>query len=84
MTVTELIEELTKLNGDRQVILQKDGEGNGYSPLAGIWSGKYEADCTWSGEAKLEELTEQDRLNGYSEEDLSINGAPAVILFPVN
>ena len=34
MKVRELIEALKGVNGEMEVILQKDPEGNGYSPLA--------------------------------------------------
>ena len=51
MTVQELIKELQELPGDLEVICQKDSEGNGYSPLAGVDADViYEADSTWSGE----------------------------------
>lgn len=35
MRVKELIEELLLLDGEAQIYLQVDPEGNGYSPLAG-------------------------------------------------
>lgn len=35
MNVKELIEELSKLDPEAQVILQRDPEGNGYSPISG-------------------------------------------------
>ena len=42
----------------RNLILQKDGEGNGFSPLELVDDESvYEADSTWSGEVKPEELT---------------------------
>jgi len=50
MNVGELIYYLTTQPRDRQVILEKDAEGNGYSPLADATEGLYEADSTWSGE----------------------------------
>lgn len=88
MTVKELIEELSKLEPDRQVILQKDAEGNGYSPLCDIDNAAYVADSTWGGEVKLEpsQLTDELRRHGYSEEDCAEAGSytPAVILSPVN
>lgn len=50
MTVKELIEELQELPPDAVVILQKDGEGNGYSPLYCVDPECiYEPDSTWSG-----------------------------------
>ena len=36
MKVKELIEQLTKLDPELDVILQKDSEGNGYCTLAGV------------------------------------------------
>lgn len=50
MTVKQLIEKLSELPPETLVILQKDGEGNGYSPLAGVDLGTYRPDSTWSGE----------------------------------
>ena len=84
MTVKELKELLSKLNDSDVVILQKDSEGSGFSPLDGIWEGKYVAKTTWYGEAYLRELTPELIKQGYSEEDVSKEGANAVILVPVN
>jgi hypothetical protein len=84
MTVKELIEKLQAEDPDRLVICQKDPEGNGYSPLEDWWSGAYRADSTWSGEAGMESLTDEDRLRGYSEEDVIEDGVPALFLVPVN
>lgn len=51
MTVEELIKALEDLPADMQVIIQKDAEGNGYSPLAGTDSDCiYIAETTWFGE----------------------------------
>jgi hypothetical protein len=51
MTVKDLIEALSSMPPDAQVILQKDGEGNGYSPLADANDNcVYTPDTTWSGE----------------------------------
>lgn len=50
MTVAELIAELSKFPQDLQVILQADSEGNGYSPLSGVYSnGIYKAANSYSG-----------------------------------
>lgn len=84
MNVGELKKFLEDVNDNRIVILQADGEGNGYSPLAGLDdSSVYIADSTWSGEVKYERLTPELEKQGYSEEDCG-NGEPALILFPVN
>lgn len=50
MTVGELIDFLASQPRDRKVILEKDAEGNGYSPLATADEGLYVADSTYSGE----------------------------------
>lgn len=78
MTVAELIAELQELPQDLIVIVQKDSEGNGYSPLAGSdHECVYVPDSTWSGEV-------------YSNEDYADKGyaysdaVPCVVLFPVN
>lgn len=83
MNVQELIEQLQTLDPERIVILQKDAEGNGYSPLSCFWEGAYEAYSTWSGEAGLDKLTDELIAEGYSEDDLC-RGEPAVVLVPVN
>ena len=83
MTVRELIELLQNENQDRIVIMAKDAEGNGYSPLRSAWTGSYRAESPYSGEVGLEQLTAQDKLSGYTEEDV-IDGEAALIFSPVN
>lgn len=83
MTVKELIEQLKKEDPDRLVILQKDSEGNGYSPFYDLYTGSYEAESTWGGHVGLEELTEEDIKHGYGEGDV-VNGEKALILTPIN
>ena len=84
MKVKELKKLLEKVDDERIVILQKDGEGNGYSPLYCIDDESvYQADSTWSGEVKYEKLTAELKKQGYSEEDCG-EGEPALILCPVN
>ena len=61
MKVRELIDLLAKMNPERVVVLQKDAEGNGYSPLRGADdNARYLARCTWDGEVKRETLTDED------------------------
>ena len=67
MKVKELIAELQEQDPEREVILQKDSEGNGYEYLYSIWSGAYRPN---EREAGLDELTEEDRENGYCEDDV--------------
>ena len=61
MKVSELIEALQEMDPDSLVIMQKDSEGNGYSPLAGADpNGIYVADSTYSGEVYDAEWTADD------------------------
>jgi len=49
--VRELIEKLKGVDQESQVIIQKDSEGNGYSPLYRIYNDCiYVPDSTWAGE----------------------------------
>lgn len=50
MTVKQLIEALQHCTPNTQVVVQKDCEGNAYSPLSNVSLGLYVADSTWSGE----------------------------------
>lgn len=80
MTVTELIALLQSCPQDSVVICQADGEGNGYSPLAGIDSDcTYHAESTWSGEVHGTE--DEDPEDAYEDQP---DGVPCVVLFPVN
>lgn len=85
MKVKELLKELEGLPDDMEVVMSRDGEGNSYSPLAQVDSENvaYMADCTYSGEVGLLELTDEAREMGYAEDDV-IAGEPAVVLWPTN
>lgn len=50
MKVKDLIAWLSCENPELEVIMQKDAEGNGYSPLSNVDLGRYLADTTWFGE----------------------------------
>jgi len=51
MTVGELREKLKDLPDDLPIIMEKDAEGNGHSPLSGVWEDyRYHPDSSWSGE----------------------------------
>ena len=84
MTVEQLIKALQKEDPKRIVVMAKDAEGNGYSPVSSFWTGAYRADSTWSGEVGLEKLTPADKKQGYSEDDVIDDGKPCVVLCPVN
>ena len=86
MNVKELRDALAGLPDDMPVILQKDAEGNGYSPLYGVdgENAAYVARTTWDGEVKRRRLSDEDRAAGFCDEDVSTDGAPCVVLWPVN
>jgi hypothetical protein len=78
MTVKQLIERLNQVeNKNRIVVMSRDPEGNGYAPLSVVDEGSAYKD----GEVGIETLTEDDRKQGYSEEDV-LKGRPALVLWP--
>lgn len=88
MTVRELIALLSQENGDDLVVLARDSEGNGFSPLSEeVSADMYIANSTWSGEVKLRKLTRELAKSGWTEEDVGTpeEGAqPCVTLWPMN
>ncbi len=87
MTVGELISELQSMPSERMVVMQKDAEGNGYSPLRGADTDDvlvYLADSTWSGDVGISEVTPEYEREGYHAEDIIEDGVPCVVLFPIN
>lgn len=86
MTVGELADYLVGQPRDRLIVLAKDAEGNGYSPLSAAEEAIYVADSTWSGEIYVTPEEVADPESDYAEED----GAPedgaerVVLLGPVN
>jgi hypothetical protein len=72
MKVKELIKLLKKEDPERLVVLSKDAEGNGFSPLDELETRGYIAECTWCGET-----VDEDR---YIGEDCE----PCLILWPIN
>lgn len=83
MNKKELMAALQEYPDDAEIILQKDGEGNWYSPLEGIDSGWYFAENTWSGEFIGESSTAEDNCQSdveYNEMKLT---PKSIVLFPV-
>ena len=82
MTVDELIAKLQAVpeaDRGRLVVLQKDPEGNGYSPLEGTAANSwYEPESTWAGNCPHPD----DLKSG--EVELSNNAVKAFVLWPVN
>lgn len=86
MTVKELKKELENLPDNMEVILQKDAEGNGYSPLSGVDAAVvYIPDSTWSGDVYSVEEWSADDAGMNEDEWTEIKTKPrSVVLFPIN
>ena len=81
MTVKELLKILQDCNENDVVVLSRDAEGNGFRPLDDVQTDSLYED----GEVYLKELTEEDKKEGYGEEDVgSEDSIPAVILWPTH
>jgi hypothetical protein len=86
MTLAELREALAALDlpDDTLVVLAKDAEGNGHSPLVEAEHAMYLAESTWSGERYL---TDEQRLAETDPDEWSEapdDAVPAVFLWPTN
>ncbi|MFD9223770.1 hypothetical protein ACFWDI_28155 [Streptomyces sp. NPDC060064] len=87
LTLADLRQQLAAfddLPGDTPVVMSKDGEGNGYSPLAELSPGMYLAENTWSGEHYPTEEQLRDDPNADEDEGAPEDAVPAVFLWPVN
>ena len=85
MKVRDLIVELSALDSDAEVILQKDAEGNGYSPLHCVdGNAVYVADSTWSGDVYSTEWTADDADMDADEWAEMLKKQRCVVLAPVN
>jgi hypothetical protein len=81
--------ELAKIlleNPDCELLMQKDSEGNGYSPLSGVeMDVVYVPENTWSGEVFSKGDTAQDHCMEEDEwEDLKKTNSGYAVLFPIN
>jgi hypothetical protein len=87
MRVAELIEELKKLPPESEVILQKDAEGNGYSPLYKVdGNAIYIEDLAWSGKVVSTEWSACDACYESEEEweAFKASNPRCCVLAPVN
>ena len=85
MKVKDLIRELQSMDPEAEVIVQKDAEGNGYSPLAGTdHDAVYIAETTWYGDVYSTEWSAEDA--DMDEEDWQeiLKHPRCVVLYPVN
>lgn len=85
MNVKELKEAIADLPDDMEVILQKDAEGNGYSPLADADpEAVYIAETTWCGDVYDTRWTPEDACKDEEEWEEILAKPRALILAPVN
>lgn len=85
MLVRDLITKLKLENPDSEVILQKDSEGNGYSPLADVdGQAIYVPDSSWSGEVYSTEWSADDMMMGEEEWEKLKQQPHCVVLSPIN
>lgn len=85
MKVKELLAALADANHEADVILQKDAEGNGYSPLEGAdLNAVYVPDSTYSGNVYSMEWTADDACMTKAEWAKITKKPRCVVLHPVN
>ena len=86
MTVKELKQAIDNLPDDMEVILQKDSEGNGYSPLSGADSNAiYIPDSTYSGDVYNVDYTAEDNCMKEDKwENIKKYNPRALVLYPLN
>lgn len=85
MKVKDLKKAIDNLPDDMEVILQKDSEGNGYSPLDGADPNAiYIEETPWYGDVYDIEWTADEA--GFDEDEWNeIKAKPkALILYPIN
>jgi len=85
MKVKELIEFLKSVPQDAELIVQKDSEGNDYSPLEDADADAvYIAETTWNGNVYSMDWSAEDACMSKKEWK-EIKAMPrCVVLFPVN
>lgn len=87
MTVKELRDCLDLYNDNDLVVMSKDAEGNGFSPLEQtVGNSLYTPESTWSGSVSIKELDDELKEQGYTEEDCyrDETSKECVVLWPVN
>jgi hypothetical protein len=85
MNIKELKEMITDLPDEMEVILQKDAEGNGYSPLhGGDTDAVYEADSTWSGDVYSTKWTASQACMDDEDWNKILEKPRVLVLYPVN
>ena len=85
MTVKELKEAIANLPNEMEVVLQKDSEGNGYSPLSVVDpNAVYIPETPWYGDVYSMEWTADDACMSDEEWEEIKSKPRTLILAPVN
>jgi hypothetical protein len=85
MNIKELKEAIENLPDEMEVILQKDSEGNGYSPLAGADpNAVYITETTWSGDVYSMDWSAEDACMDEEEWDDLKEKPKCLVLYPTN
>lgn len=85
MKVKELLAALAKANPDAEVILQRDAEGNGYSPCEGAdLKAVYVPENTYSGKVYSMKWSAADACMTSAEWKETKAKPRCVVLYPVN
>ena len=85
MNVKELKEAIADLPDEMEVILQKDSEGNGFSPLSDVSANVvYIPDSTWSGDVFSMNWTADDACMSEEEWNDMKSKPRSLLLCPVN
>jgi len=85
MKVKELLAALKDADPEAEVILQKDSEGNGYSPLACVdLDAVYIAETTYSGDVFSMEWSAEDACKSEEEWTAVLAMPRCVVLAPTN
>lgn len=84
MTKKELIEAIADYPDDAQIIIQKDGEGNSYSPMYCADIGYYVPATTWSGEFYGTDLSPDDCAMDNEEHERLTTNHLAIVFVPIN
>lgn len=84
-TVGELVDWLLTQPRDWRIVMSKDAEGNGHSPIATAMHAMYVPDTTYSGEIYPTNNQVDEEDSGYDEEDRAPDDAePVVLLIPTS
>jgi hypothetical protein len=85
MKVRELLDALANVDLEAEIVLQRDSEGNGFSPLCGVdTDAVYKPDSTWSGQVYCCSWSAEEACMTDEEWEGLKDKPRCVVLWPVN